>query len=292
VTAPAPGQAVFTWDYRQPAPMDEIAAAVRELSGGVVHMSMPETGGDEYKLVISHAEPGPELAADLREAQHAARTHRERLQQLLGDTPFEFRPDWAADYEDETGDVSVPEPQPAPELAAYEAEHAEWPHWAEGESYAFKAGMRVRTAPCPSPPHHGHHFQVRAPGWTCGLALAATLVNAGVIPPPDGTPEQPAPAVTVEALAAVLGEKQILVGAIQPVSEGRWLAWVAYPDGLAVQLLSAIDLRLTDPAPELTELRGQLQAVRAIVEPYAGEVTVGASSTTVLACAILEQLPS
>lgn len=37
--------------------------------------------------------------ADLREAQHAARTHRERLTQLLGDTPFEFKPDWASEYE-------------------------------------------------------------------------------------------------------------------------------------------------------------------------------------------------
>jgi hypothetical protein len=43
----------FTWDYRQPAPMDEIAAAVRELSGGTVRMSIPETGTDEYELVIS-----------------------------------------------------------------------------------------------------------------------------------------------------------------------------------------------------------------------------------------------
>jgi hypothetical protein len=169
---PTPGQAAFTWDYRQPAPMDENAAAVRELSGGAVRMSMPETGGDEYQLVVSRSEPqpapdleaafasgarvrtgpctvdahdrehfqvrtnghwlcghllaslliaqgivaapepqpAPELAADLREAQHASRTHRERLQELLADTPFEFRPDWAAEYEDEVGDVSVPEP--------------------------------------------------------------------------------------------------------------------------------------------------------------------------------------
>jgi hypothetical protein len=64
-------------------------------------------------------QPAPELAADLREAQHAARTHRKRLRMLLGDTPFEFKPDWAPEYEDETGDIrELPGPQPAPELAA------------------------------------------------------------------------------------------------------------------------------------------------------------------------------
>jgi hypothetical protein len=92
------------------------------------------------------------------------------------------------------------EPHAAPELG--EHEHAEWPHWAEGESYAFKAGMRVRTAPCPVPLHHGDHFQVRAPGWTCGLALAATLVNAGVIPAPGDPQPQPAPALAA-AMAAL-----------------------------------------------------------------------------------------
>ena len=62
VSGATAGQALsFTWDYRQPAPMDEIAAAVRELSGGTVRMSMPETGGDEYALVISHTGPQPAL---------------------------------------------------------------------------------------------------------------------------------------------------------------------------------------------------------------------------------------
>jgi hypothetical protein len=43
-------------------------------------------------------------------------------------------------------------------------------------------------------------------------------------------------------------------------------------------------------AAEISRLRGQLQAVRAVAEPYAGEVKFGASSTTVLATAILDQL--
>jgi hypothetical protein len=87
--------------------------------------------------------------------------------------------------------------------------HAEWPHWAEGESYAFKAGMRVRTALCPVPLHHGDHFQVRAPGWTCGLALAATLVNAGVIPAPDDPPPQPAPELDDTRKRAEAAEREL-----------------------------------------------------------------------------------
>jgi hypothetical protein len=41
---------------------------------------------------------------------------------------------------------------------------------------------------------------------------------------------------------------------------------------------------------EVHRLSGQIEAVRAIAGPYAGEAQVGASSTTVLAQAILDQL--
>jgi hypothetical protein len=67
-------------------------------------------------------EPPPQLAAlAAREpgaADGAALRDRKRLRMLLADTPFEFRPDWAPEYEDETGDIrDLAEPQPAPELA-------------------------------------------------------------------------------------------------------------------------------------------------------------------------------
>ena len=68
-----PGQAAFTWDYRQPAPIDEIAAAVRELSGGTVTMTMPDTGSDQYELVITRRSAGQQLAYDQdREAEEIA----------------------------------------------------------------------------------------------------------------------------------------------------------------------------------------------------------------------------
>lgn len=67
----------FRWDHRQPAPVDEIAAAVRELSGGAVRMRMPETA----ELVISRAEPQPppEAARDLATGDGTLRSRITRL---------------------------------------------------------------------------------------------------------------------------------------------------------------------------------------------------------------------
>jgi hypothetical protein len=68
-----------------------------------------------------------------------------------------------------------------------------------------------------------------------------------------------APAVTVDALAAALDGREFLVTGVQSAPGNcMWLATPARPHDLAVQLLSAIDMRLTDdpkpgpqPAPEL-----------------------------------------
>lgn len=70
----------FTWDCRQQPPMDEIAAAVAEMSGGSVRMSMPETGTDEYRLIVSAPGVsdlvaignGPLLDQDCRCGEHAS----------------------------------------------------------------------------------------------------------------------------------------------------------------------------------------------------------------------------
>ena len=43
-------------------------------------------------------QPAPELAAQEPHAADEAAMHRERLRMLLADTPFEFRPDWTAEY--------------------------------------------------------------------------------------------------------------------------------------------------------------------------------------------------
>jgi len=48
-----PGDKHFRWDYKQQPPMEDIAAAVAELSGGTVKMTFPFTGSDEHELVIS-----------------------------------------------------------------------------------------------------------------------------------------------------------------------------------------------------------------------------------------------
>lgn len=60
---------------------------------------------------------------------------------------------------------------------------------------------------------------------------------------------QPEPAVTVEALAAALDGREFLVTRVHSApGDQHWLATPARPRALAVQLLSAIDTRLTDDA--------------------------------------------
>ena len=61
----------FRWDYREQPPMGEIAAAVAELSAGIVRMTMPETGSDEYELTIEVAPSVIRLARELSEADVA-----------------------------------------------------------------------------------------------------------------------------------------------------------------------------------------------------------------------------
>lgn len=49
-----PNQQVITWDWKEQVPLDRLAAVVREVSGGRVHLHpVDDTGGDEYALVVS-----------------------------------------------------------------------------------------------------------------------------------------------------------------------------------------------------------------------------------------------
>ena len=58
------------------------------------------------------------------------------------------------------------------------------------------------------------------------------------------------PPVTVEALEAALDGREFLVTRIHSAAgDSMWLATPARPHALAVQLLSAIDMRLTDDPP-------------------------------------------
>lgn len=75
--------------------------------------------------------------------------------------------------------------------------------------------------------------------------IAMRVAAVGVPDSAPGTPPR-APAVTAQALAAVLADKRILV----KVGNGTETRTVANPNVLAVQLLTAIDPRLTDgPQP-------------------------------------------
>ena len=68
----------FTWDYKEQPPLDDIAEAVRTLSGGSVSMVMPETGSDEFELVIT-APPPPAVATQ----RDAYRDERDELRASL-----------------------------------------------------------------------------------------------------------------------------------------------------------------------------------------------------------------
>jgi len=93
------------------AERNQYRIALERISGYAAGTATKRMIGDTARKALDQSEPlqapkpqpAPELAqvlADLREAQHAASTHRERLAMLLADTPFEFRPDWASEYED------------------------------------------------------------------------------------------------------------------------------------------------------------------------------------------------
>lgn len=70
----------FTWDWREQPPMDAIMTLVAEASTvGAVRMTMPDTGSDEYELVIESR--APELGAVAYEAAENAPL-RERVTEL------------------------------------------------------------------------------------------------------------------------------------------------------------------------------------------------------------------
>jgi hypothetical protein len=56
----------FLWDWREQPPMTDIAAAVTELTGGTVSMTMPDTGSDSYELVITRTDGGGRHPDDCR----------------------------------------------------------------------------------------------------------------------------------------------------------------------------------------------------------------------------------
>lgn len=53
--AEPPAPVVLVWDYGQQPDMDALAKAVREVSGGAVHLHQADTGSSDYALVIAPA---------------------------------------------------------------------------------------------------------------------------------------------------------------------------------------------------------------------------------------------
>jgi hypothetical protein len=45
--------AVLSWDWREQPNLDELARAVREVSGGTVHVAQVDTSSDQYAIVVS-----------------------------------------------------------------------------------------------------------------------------------------------------------------------------------------------------------------------------------------------
>lgn len=44
---------ILTWDWQQQPDLTALAEMVTRLSGGRVHIVQPDTGGDEYAIVLS-----------------------------------------------------------------------------------------------------------------------------------------------------------------------------------------------------------------------------------------------
>ena len=65
-TPPAdPTPAVLTWDWREQPDPDELARAVRDVSGGTVHIRQVDTGSDQYAIVVAAADLDDEAVQDV-----------------------------------------------------------------------------------------------------------------------------------------------------------------------------------------------------------------------------------
>lgn len=57
--------AVLSWDYREQPDMDHLALVLSELTDNLIHVYQPDTGSDQYAVVIT---TGPVDAAAVRQA--------------------------------------------------------------------------------------------------------------------------------------------------------------------------------------------------------------------------------
>lgn len=60
---------VLSWDWRAQINLDDLADAIRELSGGKVRMRVVDTGSDQYAIVLADRQVGAAEALALYEAE-------------------------------------------------------------------------------------------------------------------------------------------------------------------------------------------------------------------------------
>jgi hypothetical protein len=118
--------------------------------------------------------------------------------------------------------------------------------------FGATGGPQLRLALCGDHPGEAHaqildHPAAGLDAWVCLRQLADVAESDAsevTVQPAAG---QSAPGVTVERLAATLEGREILVTSVRSAPGGStWRAVPAHPGDFAVQLLSAIDARLTD----------------------------------------------
>ena len=128
---------------------------------------------------------------------------------------------------------------------------------AQAAARAFVTGCVARglTASAAAVPPEGQLEAVRELWADVARASVAAYINENGRDPVDARSiileAVELPVVTAGRLGTAMKGKRILVTGIQSASgEGMWLAVPARPHDLAVQLLTAIDPRLTGDAPE------------------------------------------
>lgn len=77
---------VMRWDWKEQPDMEQLARIVGELSGGRLHMHVPNTDCDEYALVVTDGPLSPRMvdAAWLTEFGHTPQEVAELLAERYG----------------------------------------------------------------------------------------------------------------------------------------------------------------------------------------------------------------
>jgi hypothetical protein len=67
---PTPEPVILSWDYGEQPDLDRLAAAVRDMSGGAVHMHEVDTGSSDYAIVVAPTQLDEHAVADMWNRHH------------------------------------------------------------------------------------------------------------------------------------------------------------------------------------------------------------------------------